>query len=178
MRVQWTTTTEHPNTQRAPLGVLMLAYRCLGVLAPLQQVSLWTRRGPYTAGDHFLQVLIAILAGCESLVQVNRRLGPEQTLAKLLGWPRFADQATLSRTLDRLSQTNLPLLQTAFLRISRALGGVWHHDGRGYLYIDVDLSALPASPRAEGSTKGYVSGKKTPTVGNWLACMPLNMARP
>lgn len=177
MHIEWATTTEHINTQWAPLGALMLMYHHAGLLSPLQDVCLLTRAGCYTDGDHLIQLLMAIFTGCESLVQVNTVLAPERALAALFGWPRFADQSTLSRSLDRLSLTNFSSLRTAFLCISTLLGGVWQHDYRGYLYIDVDLSALPASRRAEGSTKGYVSGKKTCIVANWYACMRLNMAR-
>jgi hypothetical protein len=34
------------------------------------------------------------------------------------------------------------------------------------LTVDFDFSGLPASPRAEGSTKGYFSGKKTKLAAN------------
>jgi len=166
MRIQWTTTTGYINTQWAPLAVLTLAYHHAGLLQPLQRVHFLSRSGLYSDGDHLVQLIMAILAGCESLVQVNTVLGPEHAWAALFDWPQFADQSTLSRALDRLSLMHLAVLRAAFLRISIPLGGAWQHDWRGYLYLDVDLSALPASRRAEGSTKGYASGKKTCIVAN------------
>jgi len=42
-----------------------------------------------------------------------------------------------------------------------------HLAGRQRLTVDFDLSGLPASPRAEGSTKGYFSGKKIKQAANW-----------
>jgi hypothetical protein len=43
---------------------------------------------------------------------------------------------------------------------------VLHHDGRGYLWLDFDLSGLPCRPQAEASQKGYFADKKTSTGGN------------
>ena len=178
MRILWTTSTDRINTHMAPLGILMLAYRHMGLLTPLQDVHFGRRSGPFAPGDHLQQLIMAILAGCSSVVQVNTRFQRERHLAAMLGWIRFADQSTLSRTLDRLSLTNFFALVQAFRRISMPLGGVWTHDRRRYLHLDVDLSALPASPRAEGSSKGYVSGKKTSIPANWPVFMPPNTARP
>jgi hypothetical protein len=38
------------------------------------------------------------------------------------------------------------------------------------MWLDGDLTGLPASRRAEGSTKGYFAGEKTASVANWRAC--------
>jgi hypothetical protein len=35
------------------------------------------------------------------------------------------------------------------------------------LILDIDLTGLPASTQAEGSRKGYCSGKKGGVDGNW-----------
>jgi hypothetical protein len=55
-------------------------------------------------------------------------------------------------------------LATIYRREAQALR---HLAGPQGLTVDFDLSGLPASPRAEGSTKGYFSGKKTKPVANW-----------
>lgn len=47
--------------------------------------------------------MISILTGCETLSEVNSRLRTEPHLAQVLGWKRFADQSSLSCTLDALS---------------------------------------------------------------------------
>jgi len=41
-----------------------------------------------------------------------------------------------------------------------------HHDWHGFLWLDFDLSGLPCGQQADGSQKGFFSGKKTVPVGN------------
>ena len=107
-------------------------------------------------------MLLSILAGCETLSEVNSRLKGETGLAAMWGWSGWADQSTLSRTLDALTLMNLEQLRTSTTAIWQAHSQVRHHDWRGFLWLDFDLSGLPCSPQAEESQKGYFSGKKTP----------------
>ena len=67
----------------------------------------------------------------------------------------------LSRTLDGLTQMNIDQLRTAETTIWQQRSQAMQHDWRGYLLLDYDLSGLPSGKQAEGSTKGYFSGKKT-----------------
>jgi hypothetical protein len=55
-------------------------------------------------------VLVAILAGCQSLVQVNTKLRPEIMLAQAWQRSQFAEQSTLSRVLDMLTAENIDQL--------------------------------------------------------------------
>lgn len=112
--------------------------------------------------DKLLQVCVSILAGCETLSEVNSKLKSETALALAWGWERIADQSSLSRTLDALTLMNLEQLRTSATAIWQAHSQVRHHDWRGFLWLDFDLSGLPCSPQAEESHKGYFSGKKTP----------------
>jgi hypothetical protein len=110
---------------------------------------------------------LSILAGCEYLSEVNCRLKSEQALAQVWQLERFADQSMLSRTLDELTQMNIEQLRTAETTIWQQNSQTKQHDWRGYLLLDYDLSGLPSGKGAEGSTKGYFSGKKTQPGGNW-----------
>jgi hypothetical protein len=79
----------------------------------------------------------------------------------------FADQSNLSQTLDELNLTNLSQLEQAVRCMWRQSSRVLEHDWRGFLQLDLDLSGLPCGSQAEGSQKGYFSGKKTAPVANW-----------
>jgi hypothetical protein len=116
----------------------------------------------FSPADKLTQVLVSILAGCETLSEVNPRLQSEGHLAAVWGWPRFADQSTLSRTLDALTLKQIDQLRQGTTSIWRTHSRTLSHDWRGYLWLDFDLSGLPCSPQAEESQKGYFSGKKTP----------------
>jgi len=149
------------NTQFAPLAVLLAHYQHNQVLAPLEKVALQMKTRDFSPVSKLKQVLVSILAGCETLTAFNSELDGEVDLAAIWGWERFADQSTLSRTLDALTLMNIEQLRTATTAIWHSLSQTHQHDWRGFLLLDFDLSGLPCSPRAEASQKGYFSGKKT-----------------
>jgi hypothetical protein len=149
------------NTSHAPLVALSAQYQQNSTLKPLEAVEIGMKTVEYTPVSKLGQVWLSILAGCEYLVEVNTCLRPDRTLAQVWGLGRFAEQSSLSRTLDQLTRMNIGQLRDAVTNIwrqpSRALG----HDWRGLLWLDFDLSGLPCGAQAEASTKGYFSGKKT-----------------
>lgn len=113
MRLEFGFTNELVNTQYAPLAALMAHYQQNQVLQPLTQVQIPMKAVDFTPDDKLLQVLLSILAGCETLSEVNLKLKPEQKLAQLWQWERFADQSNLSRTLNGLTLMNIEQLRTA-----------------------------------------------------------------
>ncbi len=152
---------EFVNTQYAPLGALYAHYQANQVLAPLAEVGIASKTRDFSPTDKLNQVLVSILAGCQTLSEVNAKLKHELPLAHALGWPRIADQSHLSRLLDRLTQKQIEQLRQATTQIWRSRSATCQHDWRGYLWLDYDFSGLPCSLRAEKSQKGYFSGKKT-----------------
>jgi hypothetical protein len=154
-------TNELTNTQYAPLAVLCAHYQKHRRLEPLTQVQIPIRERDFKPADKLIQVLLSILAGCETLVEVNSRLGSETNLARIWGWPEWADQSTLSRTLDALTLMNLDQLRHSSQFIWYPGSQVKAHDWRAFLWLDFDLSGLPCGPKAQASQKGYFSGKKT-----------------
>ena len=149
------------NTHYAPLAALSAHYQQNQQLKPLSEVPIPIRTRDFCPADKLRQVLLSILAGCRTLFEVNTTLKHEQALATLWQWERFADQSTLSRTLDALTLMNIEQLRTVVGIIWQPQSQARHHDWRGYLWLDFDLSGLPCGPRAEASQKGYFSGKKT-----------------
>jgi hypothetical protein len=154
------------NTQYAPLMVMSAYYRKNQVLTPFTRVKIPMRRRDFTAADKLIQILMSILAGCQTLSEVNPKLRSELGLAKIWGWDRIADQSSLSRTLDRLTQKNIGELRKSVTQIRRGTSQMKGRDWRRYLWLDFDLSGLPCSSSAEASQKGYFSDKKTPLDGN------------
>ena len=96
-------TKELTNTSYAPLAVLFAHYQRNNLLEPLQQVKIPMQKREFAPHSKLKQVLLSILAGCETLSEVNSHLKQEQVLAQMLGVPRLADQSSLSRTLDALT---------------------------------------------------------------------------
>ena len=166
MSLEFGLTDELCNTQYAPLAVLLAAYQRRNLLSPLESVRFQIKTREFTPYDKLQQLLVSILAGCETLVEVNSKLGHEQALAQVLQWPRFADQSTLSRLLDDLTLTQIEQLEHAARAIWAEIGRTPRHDWRGYLWLDFDLSGLPCAKDAQKSQYGYFSAKKSSVDGN------------
>lgn len=166
MKLQFGLTQEFTNTQYAPLAALLAYYEAEKALEPLQSVTAATRVGDFTLAEKLEQSLLSILIGCEYISMVNTKLRPEQKLAQVKRISHFADQSTLSRTLDGLTQMNLSQLEVAVRQISDRCSRTRQHDWRAFLELDFDLSALPCGQQAEGGQKGYASGKKTALYAN------------
>jgi hypothetical protein len=161
MKIEIGLTTEQINTQYAPLAVLSALYQANQVLQPLETLASNLREREFSQTDKLIQVFLSLLAGCETLSEANPKLKAEVQLAGLWGWPRFADQSNLSRTLDGLTLKQIDQLRQATTAIWWAHSQTSRHNWHGYLWLDFDLSGLPCSARAQESQKGYFSGKKT-----------------
>ena len=159
-------TKELTNTSYAPLVALFAHYQHNHLLEPLRQVQIPMQKRDFEPSSKLKQVLLSIMAGCETLSEVNPHLRQEQVLAEVLGIPRLADQSNLSRTLDALTLKNIDELRTQTGQIWHPLSQVIARDWRSYLWLDYDLSGLPCGPKAEASQKGYFAGKKTSVAGN------------
>jgi hypothetical protein len=152
-------TPELTNTRFAPLAVLLALYQDKKLLKPLQQVLIPMRNRYFEPAEKLKQILVSILAGSE----VTTTLKQEKRLASVLGSDHFADQSSLSRTLDKLTLKNIDELRSSSTQIWKSHSQVMQRDWRKFLWLDFDLSALPCGPMAEKAMKGYFAGKKTPT---------------
>jgi hypothetical protein len=160
MNIEFDLTDGPFNTQYAPLAALLAHYQQNQILAALEKVTLPMKTRDFSPVNKLKQILMSILAGCETLTAFNSEMDGEADLAAIWGGERFADQSTLSRTLDALTLMNIGQLRTATTEIWHSISLTWKHDWRAFLLLDFDLSGLPCSPRAEASQKGYFSGKK------------------
>jgi hypothetical protein len=178
MTIEIGMTNSSTNTQFAPLAVLSAHYQQNHTLDPLKQVLIPMKKRTFSTDSKLIQILLSILAGCETLSEVNLRLKSEPGLASVWGWERFADQSSLSRTLDALTLMNIDQLRQNTTAIWWANSQIRTHDWRRFLWLDFDLSGLPCSPGAENSQKGYFSGKKMSLDANWPASAPLTTEKP
>lgn len=167
MTIEFGLTNELVNTQYAPLAALSVHCQQNLTLKPLKEVHIPVKKRDFSPSDKLIQVLLSILAGCETLFEVNVRLKAEVGVARVWQWERFADQSCLSRTLDALTLKQIDQLREAVTLIWRSHSLTMCHDWRSYLWLDFDLSGLPCGKQAEKSQKGYFSGKKTSRGVNW-----------
>lgn len=161
MKLEIGLTESNTNTQYAPLAAILYYYQQKNMLKALETIEVEMKIREFSGSSKLQQVMISIMAGCETLSEVNSKLTREIQLAQVMQFPRFVDQSTLSRTLDALSQKQIEQMQQANRQIQKQYGQISQHDWRKYLKVDFDLSGLPCGPQAEESQKGYFSGKKT-----------------
>ena len=178
MRIEFGLTKDRFNTQYAPLGLLLALYKQNQILQALENVAISAKTMDFSPQDKLEQVFVSILGGCETLSEVNTKLKGDLPLAQAGGWERFADQSTLSLTLDALTLTNIEQLRKATGQIWRDYRGSTAHDWRGFLWLDYDLSGLPCGKQAESGKKGYFSEKKTLQDGSWLVSVRLIIKKP
>lgn len=144
-----------------PLAVVGYCLTHSGLLKPLwSELDLKMKTYDHTPVDKLQDVLVAIMAGCRSLAQVDTRLQPEVALAQAWQRVRFADQSNLSRTLDRLKAEQINQLRIGNLKLLQQHSQLRDHDWQQQLVLDIDPTSLLTSKRAQGSHKGWVSGQR------------------
>jgi len=161
-------------TQFAPLVALGFFVREYDLLSPI------TSRLTFTQPTHteypveaLLEVWVSMLAGCRSIWQINTKIRPDPVLAQAWGREQFAEQSTVARVLDVCQPEQVEQLGQGVDSIYRWIGQAPHHHWmEGELLIDIDLTGLPAGRKAEGSTKGYFSGKKGHEGGSYAVSEP------
>lgn len=159
-------TEDHFNTSYAPLCVLGAAFGERGELDCLRDFdALAMKACRHRPGEKLLDAFLVVLAGHRSLSMLNSRLRADPMLAQAWRRTSFADQSVVSRTLDACDAQALPALRTVSFDYWQRHSQLAQHDWRKQLVLDLDLTPLRASRRAEDSTKGYL-GKKTPPVAN------------
>lgn len=166
MKPQFDLTEEHFNTQFAPLCVVGHVMREQQILEPLLNFSLISqKKRDHTPGEKLLDAFLVILAGYPSLYLLNQHLRPDLVLAAAWQRGHMAEQSSVSRLLDAFDEKALVGLQAISWAFWQVHSQWVHHDWRRRLIVDLDLTPLLASARAEASCKGYL-GKKTPPVAN------------
>jgi hypothetical protein len=151
---------EH-QTCFAPLAVVGYCFTRSGLLKPLwSALDIKMKSYDHTALEKLQDVLVAIMAGCRSLAQVNTRIRPEFVLAQAWQRSAFAEQSNLSRTLDALSADHIDQLRAGNLRLLQQHSQLGTHNWEQGLILDVDPTSLLTSKHAEGSRKGWVSVHK------------------
>ena len=151
-------------TPHAPLCALGAVLTAKSVFEPIhQQVDIPQKTLIYRPTDKLVFVALGIIAGAETISDINTVLRPAQPLLMAFGYSRCADQSVIQQTLNASTPETVCQLQ-------RAVDSIWaeHHivPGESALHdstpilIDMDLSALPVSKGAAGATKGYMAKRK------------------
>lgn len=163
--------------------ILLTPLENVTLFAPLVALGYWVReqdllspvfsRLQFSQPTHIekpeqalLDLWVSILAGCRSVSQVNTLIRPDRILAQAWGRDVFYEQSSLARVLDVCQVEQVAQLRVGVEKVYGWIGQApQHNTAAETLLVDIDLTGLLASKRAEGSTKGYFSQKKGPLVG-------------
>ena len=155
------------ETNYAPLGVLGYCLSQTKFLEPIWKgLDLELKTVEHEPTAKLQDVLVSILSGCRAISQVNTRLRPELALAQAWGRGRFADQSMLARTLDACGPRQVEKMRQGSAKLFGQHSAVFGHNfEQDWLYLDIDLTPLPISKKAQDSTKGKFE-KKTVMVAS------------
>jgi hypothetical protein len=154
------------NSAHAPLCATASMIESRGIFDRIHQVvKIPQKKVDYRPSDKLVFVVLGIMSGCEVMFDLNRKLRVDRTLFRAFGYDNCADQSGVQRTLDAAIDENVQQLEAA-MKI------IWDENNMTVSFleiaqrenrletIDMDLTGMPASRKAEGSTKGYFAGKR------------------
>lgn len=130
-----------------------------------QKVEIHQKKMEYKPTDKLIFIVLGIISGCDVIFDLNRKLRVDRPLLKAFGYQKCADQSVIQDTLNAVTEDNV-------LQMESALKAIWDENNltvpilenakiEGRIEtIDIDLSGMPASKKAECSTKGYFAGEK------------------
>ena len=153
------------DSNHASLCLLGSYLRLSGFFQPLEeQVQLKQKVRQYTPVQKLEMVFVSLLAGAKAIYQTGTTLRVDPALQAAFGLPGCAEQSVLAATLDAATDADVAALrqviEASFLQYSQTR----RHDFRqAVLVLDVDLSPLPTSKRAEGATRGYMGRYRSKT---------------
>jgi hypothetical protein len=126
-----------------------------------QEVTIKQKVLQHTPTDKLKDAWISMLAGAQSLVELNTLVRPDKALQKAFGREDCADQSTVSETLNACDEQTVKQMRVANKRIYQRYGkGYHHHYGKHMQILDVDMSGLVCGEQAEGAEKGYFPNQK------------------
>ena len=156
---QSTTSLHGEFTAQASLAGLVAHLASRGIFDEVRRgVHIRQKTVKDSPQDKLLDILLVLLAGAQSLVQLNTLLRADPALQQAAGRRRCAEQSVAQQTLDAATPENVSELQQVLTSLLRRHSQVAQHSYRAdWLILDVDLTGLPAGKQAEGSVKGFFS---------------------
>ena len=156
--INLTTSKKAQNfSSHASLVPLGLKLQHLGLFKPVEKlVKIKQKVINYTPTTKLYAIFIALLAGMESISELNKCLGADSVLQAGFGLNGCADQSTVQDTLDACSPDNLNQMEPAFAQIYGQFGKApVHNFAAQRLILDSDFTTEPCGLLAEGGSKGY-----------------------
>jgi hypothetical protein len=153
------------DSAHASLCVLGAHLRQNHFFEPLEQrMHIHPKVLKYTSVQKLEMFFVGLLAGAKAVSHTATTVGVDPALIAAFGLPGCAEQSVIAQTLNAATEQDVADLQAALGEIYGCYGQARRHDFKQKLLVlDVDLSPLPASKRAEGSERGYMGRCRSKT---------------
>ena len=156
---QSNTSYESLFSPRASLAGIAAQINARGIFETVRQgVHIAQKTVKDSPQDKLIDILLTLLSGAQSLVQINTLLRSDPALQRSVGRQRCCEQSVAQQTLDAATAENVQQMQHVLTTLLRQHSQAASHTSRdGWLILDVDLTGMPCGKKAEKSTKGYFS---------------------
>jgi hypothetical protein len=129
-----------------------------------QRVQIRQKVLKYTPIQKLEMFFVGLLAGAKAVSHTATTVRVDPALIAAFGLPGCTEHSVIAQTLNAATEVDVADLQAALGEIYGCYGQARrHHFTRELLVLDVDLSPLPASQRAEGSERGYMGRCRSKT---------------
>jgi hypothetical protein len=147
------------HTSLAALGAQM---RKLKVFEPImEEVKIAQKVVKYSSSEKLLDAFIAILAGAQGMVEINKCVRADLGLQRAFGRTGCAEQSVVQDTLDACTAENVSQMHRAMERIFRYHSQSYHHDYQlDWQLLDADMTGRPCGKKAQFASKGYFAKQR------------------
>ena len=144
------------------LGAIGIKMRKLKLFEPIvQEVKIAQKIVKYSPGEKLLDAFIAILAGAQGLVEINKCVRADLGLQRAFGRMGCAEQLVVQDTLDACTVENVNQMHQAMERIFQRHSQTYRHDYQlDWQLLDVDMTGRPCGKKAKFASKGYFAKQR------------------
>ena len=167
---------KYKYTSVLPLTAIGVKTRKMKLFEPIErEVKIQQKIIKHRPVDKLLDGYIAILAGAQGMVEVNKRVRAERAVQLAFGRQSCAEQSVIQDTLDACTDQNVAEMHHALEQIFRRQSQSYRHDyQREWQVLEVDMSGRPCGRKAALATKGYFAKQRNRrgrqegyVVANW-----------
>jgi hypothetical protein len=147
------------HTSLAAVGTKI---RKLKLFEPIvQEVKIVQKIVKYSPSEKLLDAFIAMLAGAQGMVEINKCVRADLGLQRAFGRTGCAEQSVVQDTLDACTVENVSQMHQAMERIFQRHSQTYRHDYQlDWQLLDVDMTGRPCGKKAEFASKGYFAKQR------------------
>jgi hypothetical protein len=126
-----------------------------------RKVQIAQKQVRYRPVEKLLDAFIALLAGAQGMVEINKRLKADVGLQRAFGRQGCAEQSVVQDTLDACTAQNVEQMHQAMERILRQYSQTYRHEyGLDWQVLDADMTGRPCGKKAAFASKGYFAKQR------------------